>query len=45
MLYYGDISSFFGNYCAAVTKKNRAFKKEEIVNLRLFVVLSFFVIT
>ena len=41
MLYYGDTSSFFENYCAAVTKKSWAFKKEEIVNLKLFVVLSF----
>ena len=37
----GTLLRFFENYCAAVTKKNWAFKKQEIVNLRLFVVLSF----
>ena len=32
---------FFKNYCAAVTKKFWALKKEKIVNLTIFVLFSF----
>ena len=41
MLYYGDISSFSLNYCAVVTKMYWTFKKEEILNLTIFDLLSF----
>ena len=33
---------FFLNYCAAVSKKFWALKKEEVVNLTIFVLFSFF---
>ena len=33
---------FLENYCAAVTKRYWALKKEEILNLTIFVLFSFF---
>ena len=32
---------FLENYCAALTKKYYALEKEEILNLRIFVLFSF----
>ena len=41
MLYYGNTSSFSSKLLFSVTKKYWAVKKEEIVNLTIFVLLSF----
>ena len=38
----GTLLRFLENYCAAVTKKYRGVEKEEIVNLKIFVLFSFF---
>ena len=40
-LLQGNLFFFFESCCAAATTKNWALKKEEIVNLKVFVVLSF----
>ena len=37
MLYYDTLLFFLENYCAAVSKKYWALKKEEILNLKIFV--------
>ena len=37
----GTLLRFLQNYCAAVTNKYWAVKKEEIVNLRIFFLFSF----
>ena len=37
----GTLLRFFKNYCAAVTKKYWALKKEEILNLTIFGLFSF----
>ena len=37
----GALLCFLQNYCAVVTKKHWALEKEEILNLTIFILLSF----
>ena len=41
MLYYDTLLFFLENYCAAVSKKYWALKKQEILNLTIFVLTRF----
>ena len=37
----GTLLPFHENYCAAVTKRYWGLKKEEVLNMRIFVLFSF----
>ena len=41
MLFYGTLLRFLENYCAAISKKYWPLKKEETVNVTIFVLFSF----